>query len=63
MTSDFASDTFRPGPHRVALLATAFTLPLLFVGGSVTSFGAGMAMIRLTVCARSSGPGGAFQMK
>ena len=44
MTSDLAPDTFRPGPHRVALLATVFTLPLLFVGGSVTSFGVGMAV-------------------
>lgn len=34
----------RPGPHRVALLATALTLPLLFVGGSVTSYGVGMAV-------------------
>ncbi len=37
-------DVFRPGPHRVALLAAAFTLPLLFVGGSVTSYGVGMAV-------------------
>jgi len=35
---------YRPGPHRVALLAAAFTLPLLFVGGSVTSYGVGMAV-------------------
>lgn len=31
-------------PHAVALLAAAFTLPLLFVGGSVTSYGVGMAV-------------------
>ncbi len=37
-------DRYRPGPHRVALLAAAFTFPLLFVGGSVTSFGVGMAV-------------------
>lgn len=35
---------YRPGSHRVALLATAFTLPLLFLGGSVTSYGVGMAV-------------------
>ncbi len=35
---------YRRGTHRVALLATAFTLPLLFLGGSVTSYGVGMAV-------------------
>ena len=44
MTPDRDASTYRPGPHRVALLATAFTLPLLFVGGSVTSFGVGLAV-------------------
>jgi cytochrome c oxidase assembly protein subunit 15 len=39
-----AAARFRPGPHRVALLAAAFTLPLLFVGGSVTSYGVGLAV-------------------
>ena len=39
-----ATDRYRPGPHRVALAASAFTLPLLFVGGSVTSYGVGMAV-------------------
>lgn len=34
----------RPGPHRAALLAAVFTLPLLFVGGSVTSYGVGLAV-------------------
>jgi cytochrome c oxidase assembly protein subunit 15 len=31
-------------PHAVALVAAVFTLPLLFVGGSVTSYGVGMAV-------------------
>ena len=50
MTADSPdSDTihpprYRPGLHRVALFAAAFTLPLLFVGGSVTSYGVGMAV-------------------
>jgi heme a synthase len=35
---------YRPGPHGVALLAATLTLPLLFVGGSVTSYGVGMAV-------------------
>src|SRR5664279_2848980 len=39
-----AAPGYRPGPHRVALLAAALTLPLLFVGGSVTSYGVGMAV-------------------
>ena len=39
-----AAPRYRPGPHRVALLAAALTLPLLFVGGSVTSYGVGMAV-------------------
>jgi heme a synthase len=43
-TPTSASPRYRPGPHRVALLAAAFTLPLLFVGGSVTSYGVGMAV-------------------
>lgn len=34
----------RRGPHWVALFAAAFTFPLLFVGGSVTSFGVGLAV-------------------
>lgn len=38
------SDPYRPGPHWVALFAAVFTLPLLFVGGSVTSYGVGMAV-------------------
>ena len=39
-----AASGYRPGPHRVALLAATLTLPLLFVGGSVTSYVAGMAV-------------------
>ena len=35
---------YRAGPHRVALAAAVFTLPLLFVGGSVTSYGVGLAV-------------------
>ena len=35
---------FHPGSHRVALLAAVSTLPLLFVGGSVTSYGVGLAV-------------------
>ncbi|MGE3817811.1 MAG: heme A synthase [Isosphaeraceae bacterium] len=35
---------YRPGPHRVASLAAILTLPLLYVGGSVTSYGVGMAV-------------------
>ncbi|MFO0953667.1 MAG: COX15/CtaA family protein [Isosphaeraceae bacterium] len=35
---------YRPVLHGVALLASAFTLPLLFVGGSVTSYGVGLAV-------------------
>ena len=35
---------YRPGPHRVALITAALTLPLLFVGGSVTSYGVGLAV-------------------
>lgn len=35
---------YRPGIHAVALLAAAFTLPLLYVGGSVTTYRVGMAV-------------------
>ncbi|GAC1475774.1 MAG: hypothetical protein NVSMB9_28860 [Isosphaeraceae bacterium] len=35
---------YRRGAHWLALFATLFTFPLLFVGGSVTSFGVGMAV-------------------
>ena len=40
----FSESLYRRGPHWVAVGAALFTLPLLFVGGSVTSFGVGMAV-------------------
>lgn len=39
-----SDSTFRPGPHRVALVAAAMTWPLLLVGGSVTVYRVGMAV-------------------
>lgn len=38
------SGGFRLGPHVMALVAAAFTLPLLFVGGSVTTYRVGLAV-------------------
>ena len=35
---------YRRGPHWVALSAAVFTLPLLFVGGSVTTYRFGLAV-------------------
>ncbi len=35
---------YRPGIHAAAVLAAAFTLPLLYVGGSVTTYRVGMAV-------------------
>ena len=35
---------YNPGLHRVALLTTAATFPLIFMGGLVTSHGAGMSV-------------------
>ncbi len=35
---------YRPGLHAVAVLAAAFTLPLLYVGGSVTTYRVGLAV-------------------
>jgi cytochrome c oxidase assembly protein subunit 15 len=35
---------YRPGPHVMALIAAVFTLPLLFVGGSVTTYRVGLAV-------------------
>lgn len=35
---------YRRGPHWVALCAAAFTWPLIFVGGSVTTYRVGMAV-------------------
>jgi heme a synthase len=39
-----SNSSYRPGIHAVALFATAFTLPLLYVGGSVTTYRVGMAV-------------------
>lgn len=38
------SAPYRAGPYWVALLATAFTWPLIFVGGLVTTYRVGMAV-------------------
>src|SRR6266404_4459494 len=35
---------YRRGPHWVALFAAAFTWPLIFVGGSVTTYRVGLAV-------------------
>jgi heme a synthase len=35
---------YRPGIHAAAVIAAAFTLPLLYVGGSVTTYRVGMAV-------------------
>src|SRR3954453_21906471 len=35
---------YRAGPHWMALFAAVFTLPLLFIGGSVTTYRVGMAV-------------------
>ncbi len=40
----FNVETYRPGPHWVAVVAALFTWPLLFVGGLVTSYKVGMAV-------------------
>lgn len=40
----FNPQLFSPWPHRLALLTTIATFPLLFVGGLVTSMGAGLAV-------------------
>ena len=37
-------DSYRSGPHWVAVFAAVFTWPLLFVGGLVTSYHVGMAV-------------------
>src|SRR5262245_3069516 len=39
-----ASPAYRRSPHWMALIAAVFTLPLLFVGGSVTTYRVGMAV-------------------
>src|SRR5262249_46845306 len=38
------SSGYRRGPHWIALAATVFTLPLLYVGGSVTTYRVGLAV-------------------
>ena len=35
---------YKPGPHWVAVVAALFTWPLIFVGGSVTTYRVGMAV-------------------
>ena len=39
-----ATSTYRRGPHWIALFAAVFTLPLLYVGGSVTTYRVGLAV-------------------
>ena len=39
-----APPAYRRGPHWIAVFAAVFTLPLLFVGGSVTTYRVGMAV-------------------
>jgi cytochrome c oxidase assembly protein subunit 15 len=39
-----ASATFRRGPFWIAVLAAVFTLPLLYLGGSVTTYRVGLAV-------------------
>src|SRR5213592_662720 len=39
-----AAEQDSPWPHRLALLTTVATFPLLFVGGLVTSTGSGLAV-------------------
>jgi heme a synthase len=39
-----ATASYRRGPHWVALFAAVFTLPLLYVGGSVTTYRVGLAV-------------------
>src|SRR5437870_6211998 len=39
-----ASGRYNPALHRIALLTAAATFPLIFMGGLVTSHGAGMSV-------------------
>jgi cytochrome c oxidase assembly protein subunit 15 len=41
---DRTTATFRRGPHLLALFAAVLTLPLLYVGGSVTTYRVGLAV-------------------
>jgi heme a synthase len=43
-SSDSTSASYRRGAHWIALFAAAFTLPLLYVGGSVTTYRVGLAV-------------------
>ena len=43
-TPEKGAPAYRPGPHGFALMAAAFTWPLLFVGGLVTTYRVGMAV-------------------
>src|ERR1044072_7938661 len=43
-TGQHAAEPDSPWPRRLALLTTVATFPLLFVGGLVTSTGAGLAV-------------------
>jgi len=38
------SPSYRPAPHWAAVLAAVFTLPLVYLGGSVTTYGVGMVV-------------------
>ena len=44
LTPAAAAGPYRRGPFWIALFATVFTLPLLFVGGSVTTYRVGLAV-------------------
>src|SRR5580704_9052009 len=41
---DSASPPYRRGAHWIALFAAVFTLPLLYVGGSVTTYRVGLTV-------------------
>lgn len=43
-SSSSTSAAYRPSPHWIAVFAALFTLPLLLVGGSVTTYRVGMAV-------------------
>jgi cytochrome c oxidase assembly protein subunit 15 len=44
-TSDrLPGPAYRPGPHWIAVCAAVFTLPLLYVGGTVTTYHVGLAV-------------------
>src|SRR6516164_5051294 len=43
-SADRARPSYRRGPHWAAIFAAVFTLPLLYVGGSVTTYRVGLAV-------------------